>query len=125
MELAPHAGPQRAVLRYQLGLVVPEPEACELRVAGTLARWREGEGMLWDDTFEHSAANRGTRPRVVLFLDVQRRDVPRRARALDAAAVALLRQTPAFADALRRAEAQPREEAAALRGGVAAVELRR
>lgn len=69
MELAPHAGPQRAVLRYQLGLVVPEPEACELRVAGTLARWREGEGMLWDDTFEHSAANRGTRPRVVLWLD--------------------------------------------------------
>ena len=118
--LAQHRGPQRAVVRYQLGLIVPEPEACELRVQASrlnasgggepqddVYHWREGEGVLWDDMRLHSASNRGSQPRVVLMLDVRRRDVGARTRALDAAATSLLRATPAFERVLRRAEAPP------------------
>lgn len=132
--LARHQGPSRAVLRYQLGLVVPQPDACELRVESASANcsasggcgddvyhWREGEGVIWDDTRWHSARNDGTLPRVVLFLDIRRRgDVEPRVRALDEAALALLQATPAFAAALRRAEAPTSDGG----GGSAGFELR-
>jgi len=136
--LAPHSGPLRSVARYQLGLSVPEPHACTLTLtaAGAPApyHWREGEGVLWDDTVEHSVAHTGSKPRVVLFIDVRRSDVSRRARVLDAAAAAAMRRMPAFKAALRRAEAQPlmdgrQAESSAATGGVAgassAFELRR
>ena len=75
-----HRGPYRGILRYQLGLVVPlTPEgepAAELRVENETYTWREGEGVLWDDTYEHEVWNRGEGPRVVLLLDVLRPQMP-------------------------------------------------
>lgn len=131
ISLAQHRGPQRAVLRYQLGLIVPEPDTCELRVESShlngtshggddVYHWREGEGILWDDMRLHSARNGGSHPRVVLMLDIRRRDVGARVRALDAAAITLLRATRVFAQALKRAEAPPKESG----GGSAGFELR-
>jgi aspartyl/asparaginyl beta-hydroxylase (cupin superfamily) len=149
--LTTHAGLMRSVARYQLGLIIPQPTACTLTLTGrdgTLRahpetptpapyHWREGEGVLWDDTWEHFVAHNGTPggpPRVVLFLDVRRPDVSRRARVLDEAAAAGMRRMPAFEGALRRAEAAPllegeaaeAEGVAAERGGEgSAFELRR
>ena len=75
-----HRGPYRGILRYQLGLVVPlTPEgepAAELRLESETYSWREGEGVLWDDTYEHEVWNRGEGPRVVLLLDVLRSEMP-------------------------------------------------
>jgi aspartate beta-hydroxylase len=51
-----------------LPLVVP-PD-CALVVGGETHRWREGEVVVFDDTFEHEAWNRGTATRVVLIFDV-------------------------------------------------------
>lgn len=71
--IAPHRGPWKGVLRYHLGLLVPEPaDACGISVGGELRHWREGEGMLFDDSYEHSAWNDTDGTRVVLFLDVMR-----------------------------------------------------
>jgi len=70
--LQPHEGPQQGVLRYHLGLEVPEPELCSLTVGGETRHWKEGESLLWNDTVTHSAENRGTKNRVILFLDVER-----------------------------------------------------
>ena len=72
--IPPHHGPYKGVLRYHLGLLIPEPEdQLGIRVGGQVAHWSEGESLVFDDTFEHSAWNDTDATRVVLFLDVVRR----------------------------------------------------
>ena len=70
--IPPHRGPYKGLLRCHLGLIVPEPAACGLRVGGTHSAWEEGRAIVFDDTFEHEAWNRGSGDRVVLFIDFAR-----------------------------------------------------
>jgi aspartyl/asparaginyl beta-hydroxylase (cupin superfamily) len=70
--IPPHRGPWRGVLRYHLGLLIPEPEKCGIKVGGEVAHWYEGESMVFDDAYEHSAWNDTSRTRVVLFIDFLR-----------------------------------------------------
>jgi aspartyl/asparaginyl beta-hydroxylase (cupin superfamily) len=68
-----HRGPYRGVLRYHLGLRVPEPaEASGIKVGGQIGRWREGGSLLFDDTYPHEAWNDSDQLRVVLFMDIVR-----------------------------------------------------
>lgn len=69
--IRPHTGPFKACLRYHLGLSCP-PEA-KITVDGAPYSWRDGEDVLFDDTYVHEVVNgSATRPRVVLFCDVER-----------------------------------------------------
>ena len=94
-----HRGPFRAILRYHLMLTVPlDAEglpACELNIDGVPYRLKEGESLLWDDTYPHEAFNRSEDVRIALLLDVWRRDMPfdvaLMSRALLAAAKAAIR----------------------------------
>lgn len=70
--IPPHRGPWRGVIRYHLGLVVPEPDKCGILVGGKEAHWAEAESLVFDDAYEHSAWNDSSQVRVVLFLDVLR-----------------------------------------------------
>ncbi len=71
--LTPHYGPYKGVLRYHLALIVPkEEEKCGLVVDGTHLNWKEGEALLFDDTYLHEAWNLSSEIRVVLFIDVIR-----------------------------------------------------
>src|SRR5579864_2256485 len=75
-----HRGPFRGVLRFYLGLSMPEladgrPGAV-LKVADREYRLRDGEFMLWDDTYPHEAWNESDRVRAVLLLDVWRPGMP-------------------------------------------------
>lgn len=78
--LRPHKGPFKGVWRYHLPYLVEDlgdgQTSCELTIDGTQYFLKEGEDMLWDDTFMHEARNRSDKPRVVLLLDVYRRDHP-------------------------------------------------
>jgi aspartyl/asparaginyl beta-hydroxylase (cupin superfamily) len=68
-----HRGPYKGVLRYHLGLIVPErKEACRIRVGSQVRHWQEGASMVFDDTFEHEVWNDTDELRAVLFLDVMR-----------------------------------------------------
>ena len=71
-KIPPHVGIYNGVLRYHLGLFVPEPERCAITIAGRVIHWREGEDFVFDNLYEHDAKNEGERPRVVLFLDFVR-----------------------------------------------------
>ncbi len=72
--IPPHRGPYKGILRYHLGLIVPEPVACcRLRVGDQYRTWREGGSLVFDDTYEHEVWNDTDGLRVVLFLDVVRR----------------------------------------------------
>jgi beta-hydroxylase len=68
-----HRGPYKGVLRYHLGLQVPEPrEGCRIRVGDDIRHWDEGKSMVFDDTYNHEAWNDTDGTRVVLFMDVVR-----------------------------------------------------
>lgn len=68
-----HRGPYKGLLRYHLGLKVPQPEiACRLRVGQQTRHWQEGRSLVFDDTFPHEAWNGTDKIRVVLFIDFVR-----------------------------------------------------
>jgi ornithine lipid ester-linked acyl 2-hydroxylase len=72
-ELAPHRGPYAGVLRYHLGLKVPQPTTlCGIVVGGEQRSWSEGASLVFDDSHEHAAWNRSDADRVVLFVDFAR-----------------------------------------------------
>lgn len=72
-QIPPHRGPYNGVLRYHLGLIVPESTGqCGIRVGPDIRHWQEGHSLVFDDSFEHTAWNQTDQVRVVLFLDVVR-----------------------------------------------------
>lgn len=71
--LPPHRGPYKGVLRYHLGVLIPrQAELCGIEVAGQRRHWREGQSLIFDDTFIHSAWNDSRERRIVLFVDFAR-----------------------------------------------------
>jgi beta-hydroxylase len=68
--IIPHPGEERDCLRSHLGLVVPE--GCGLRFGTETRAWKDGEWLVFDDTFEHDAWNLGSSVRVVLMVDFRR-----------------------------------------------------
>lgn len=72
-EIPPHRGPYNGVLRYHLGLKIPKKEnALGIRVGNENRSWQEGKSLVFDDSYEHSAWNRSSETRVVLFVDFER-----------------------------------------------------
>jgi aspartyl/asparaginyl beta-hydroxylase (cupin superfamily) len=65
--IKPHVGYQDTVLRYHLGLIVPEN--CALRVGPETRTWQEGRSLVFDDTTEHEAWNRSDSVRIILIID--------------------------------------------------------
>jgi len=68
--IKPHEGYSRMVLRCHLPLMVPEGEKCALRVGDKTHYWKEGELVIFDDSFEHEAWNDSKHNRVVLMFDI-------------------------------------------------------
>jgi len=100
--IPPHDGPYKGVLRYHLGLLVPDRgDAVGIRVGGQVAHWQEGQSLVFDDTYEHEAWNDSDETRVVLFVDVVR-PLRQPMRALNAAVIKAIAYSPFIQDAKRR-----------------------
>ena len=68
-----HRGAWNGILRFHLGLMVPEPrERVRIRIGNDFYSWREGEALIFDDTFNHEVWNDTGGYRVVLFVDFAR-----------------------------------------------------
>jgi len=68
-----HRGAYNGVLRFHLGLLVPEPrERCRIRIGNEFRNWGEGEALIFDDSFNHEVWNDTNGWRVVLFVDFAR-----------------------------------------------------
>lgn len=67
-----HRDPFAGSLRYHLGLATPNSERCFIEVDGVRYSWRDGEGVLFDETFVHWAHNGSDHDRLILFCDVER-----------------------------------------------------
>ena len=106
VELSPHTGPMSSQIRYHLGIDVREPDKCTLNVEGIERHWKEGEGFVWDDIYVHSVQNHGSTPRVVLFLDIDRRDITVVGKVVDYLLVKLFRRQPYFEAAMLNGQLQ-------------------
>lgn len=70
--LVRHRDPYAGSLRYHLGLVTPNDPGCFIVVDGQRYHWKDGEAVMFDETFIHHAANTTQGQRVILFLDIER-----------------------------------------------------
>ncbi len=70
--LVRHRDPYAGSLRYHLGLITPNSAQCYIVVDGESYFWRDGEAVMFDETYIHYAENTTQMPRVILFCDVER-----------------------------------------------------
>lgn len=71
-KLNPHRDPFAGSLRYHLGLMTPNDDACRIYIDGIPYSWRDGEDIVFDETYVHWAVNETQQTRVILFCDVER-----------------------------------------------------
>lgn len=67
-----HEGPYVGYLRYHLALKVPTDRPPTIRVKDWVHQWREGEAILFDDSYPHEVVNHSDQHRAVLIVDVRR-----------------------------------------------------
>jgi len=68
--IVPHCGYEGYsgyVLRCHLGLEIPD--GCAIRVGDETREWEPGKCLVFDDSVEHEAWNRGSQTRTVLLVD--------------------------------------------------------
>jgi beta-hydroxylase len=71
-QLGKHRDPFAGSLRYHLGLVTPNSERCYIVVDGQRYHWKDGEDVMFDETYIHYAENQTDQTRLILFCDVER-----------------------------------------------------
>lgn len=67
-----HRDPYSGSLRFHMGLITPNDPACFIDVDGERYHWRDGEAVMFDETFIHYAENATEQNRIILFADIER-----------------------------------------------------
>ena len=70
--LNPHRDPFAGSLRYHLGLVTPNSDSCFINVDGERYYWKDGEAVLFDETYIHFVENNTDETRIILLCDIER-----------------------------------------------------
>jgi beta-hydroxylase len=70
--LGRHRDPFAGSLRLHIGLATPNDDACWIEVDGERYAWRDGEAVVFDETYVHEAANETGEARIILLADVER-----------------------------------------------------
>ena len=67
-----HHDPFAYTLRYSLGLKTPNSDACGIEINGQDYKWKDGEGIIFDETYLHHAYNNTDEIRLILMTDIDR-----------------------------------------------------
>lgn len=67
-----HRDPYAGSLRYHLGLITPNSKDCCIYVDGQPYFWKNGEDVMFDETYVHRAENTTSQDRIILFCDIRR-----------------------------------------------------
>lgn len=70
--LGKHRDPFASSLRYHLGLTTPNSDDCAIWVDGEKYSWRDGEDIVFDETYVHWAENKTDQTRIIFFADFTR-----------------------------------------------------
>ena len=71
--IQPHHGMLNTRLICHIPLIVPKD--CAIRVGNETRAWREGEALIFDDSFEHEAWNKSGDTRVILLFERWRPEI--------------------------------------------------
>ena len=77
--IQPHHGLLNTRLICHIPLIVPDN--CAIRVGNETRSWREGEALIFDDSFEHEAWNKSNNTRVILLFEIWRPEISSEERA--------------------------------------------
>ena len=66
------ATPSRLRLRSVGSWITPNADSCYISVDGERYSWRDGQGVIFDETYLHYAENQSDQMRIILFCDVER-----------------------------------------------------
>ncbi|MFT0211534.1 lipid A hydroxylase LpxO [Pseudomonas sp. F1_0610] len=67
-----HRDPYAGSLRYHLGIATPNDDRCFINVDGISYSWRDGQDVIFDETFIHYAENKSGQDRLIFFCDIER-----------------------------------------------------
>lgn len=70
--LGKHRDPYAGSVRYHLGLSTPNDDRCFIEVDGQRHSWRDGQAVIFDETYVHWAENKSDQTRIILFCDIER-----------------------------------------------------
>ncbi|CCF10799.1 beta-hydroxylase, aspartyl/asparaginyl family protein [Pantoea ananatis LMG 5342] len=70
--LGKHRDPYAGSVRYHLGLVTPNDDRCFIEVDRQRHSWRDGQAVIFDETYVHWAQNESEQTRIILFCDIER-----------------------------------------------------
>jgi beta-hydroxylase len=71
-KLNPHRDPYAGSLRYHLGLATPNDDRCQIWVDGEAYSWRDGQSVIFDETYIHWVRNDTDENRLILLCDIER-----------------------------------------------------
>ncbi|MCF3932647.1 aspartyl/asparaginyl beta-hydroxylase domain-containing protein [Acuticoccus sp. M5D2P5] len=107
--ISAHRGVYKGLVRSHLALVVPEPsENVRMAVGDEMIYWREGECVVFDDTYRHEVWNDTDGVRVVLLIDVHR-PLPPGLRRLNETILKIARYMPFVTEPVKQHRAWEKE----------------
>jgi beta-hydroxylase len=68
-----HTGPWSGSIRVHITAISPNDPACFIVVGGEKYWWKDNDFVAFDDTYEHYVENNTGYPRIILFLDIERK----------------------------------------------------
>ncbi len=70
--LTRHLDPIAYSLRYQIGLDTPNSQQCFIDIDGQQYAWKDGESLIFDETYIHYVENNSDQQRLILMCDIRR-----------------------------------------------------
>ena len=70
--ILPHRGLYNGIVRYHLGISIPDSDNVYLKVNNQIIKWKENESFIFDDTNVHEAVNNSNQKRVIIMIDFYR-----------------------------------------------------
>ena len=102
-----HVGYYKGVIRYQLGVIIPKDRKnVFICVNGIKYSWKEGEGVLFDDTYPHKVYNNSNEDRVILYIDVERPFLGKKMDKLNKYMIKMFEKTPEVKKQIKDTEKQ-------------------
>ena len=71
VSLPAHRGISKSFYRYHYGLDIPEGDTGMI-IDNTYFKWKNRQGVIWNDTLVHSAWNKSSEVRLIVFADLKR-----------------------------------------------------
>lgn len=71
--IMPHRGVYRGSIRVHVGISTPNSPDCFIHIGNMRYYWKDDDIVAFDDTYIHEVFNNSSKPRIILFMDIDRK----------------------------------------------------